>query len=231
MNDLIRKIPYAFFEQKNRPYLEVLFLFKNLLQESTKTLALMDTGADLNLIPFSLGNAIGLQQPEPESTEFQNAGGIGGEISYIQRDCKIYIVDSKSKRMYGFNEVVHWAYPNLETQKKLDELYKEYNNFIKLKGQSIKDTELYRGLELEEQKKSLEIKKIMDKFETTSLLGRPFFNNFEFVQFCQKDRTAEVKCFFVYRIKMSNVVDVKDLSGRTIELKEAKPVLELKSGI
>jgi len=202
MNQFVtRKIPYIFFEQRYRPYLEVLFLSNNLL----------DTGADLNLIPFSLGNAIGLKPPE--TAEFKEAGGIGGNISHIERACRLYVVDSTDKKMYGFDEMVHWAYPDLEIQKKLQDLQDEYKNFTTLKVMAKENTVLFDGLESLEEQKATEIKNIMDKFEITPLLGRPFFSNFEFVQFCQKDRQEEKRCFYVYKIMMSKVTEIRNLAG------------------
>lgn len=169
----------------------------------------MDTGADFNLIPYSLGKAIGLV--EPDSAEFKDAGGVGGNISYIERPCRIYIVDSRNKKMYGFDEVVHWAYPNLETQKLFNSLIEEWEKNEILRKQTITGTSLHQHFESEQERIRSEIKKLADRFEVSSLLGRPFFNNFEFVQFCQKEREEEKKCFFVYKILPLKIVEEKNI--------------------
>ncbi len=211
-NNLIsihRKVPYVLFENKHRPYLEVLFLNNSLLKISSKTFALMDTGADFNLVPYSLGKAIGLTEPDP--TEFKDAGGVGGNISYIERPCRIYIVDSHNKKMYGFDEIVHWVYPNLETQKRLNALIKDWVENEALGKQTIIGTPLRQHFESQQEQIRSEIKKITDRFEVSSLLGRPFFNNFEFVQFCQKEREEEKRCFFVYKILPAKIVEEKGI--------------------
>ena len=173
-----KKVPYTLFEQRHRPYLEVLFLNNVLLKSSSKTLALMDTGADSNLIPYSLGKAIGLEKPKPE--EFKDIGGVGGSISYIVRPCRICIIDPQNKRMYCFDEIIYWAYPNLEIQKYLEMLLKEHNESASFQEEAKIETRLYNYFDSQRKQRFLEIKKTMDKFENSSLLGRPFFNNFCF---------------------------------------------------
>jgi len=206
---MVHKIPYTQFYGKHRPYLEVLFFNKSILKESSKTFGLIDSGADHNVIPFSLGIALGFQ--EPKNDEFQDAGGVGGNISLIRRDCVIYIVSQKDKVMYGFNEEVYWAYPNLSVQVQLKKLREEYTNMLSLQRDTIPATSLHQYFKGLIDAKVSEINTITDKFEPGVLLGRPFFNNFDFIQFFHKDKTQEDRCFFNFPISQTKIVDTKKI--------------------
>ena len=44
--------------------------------------------------------------------------------------------------------------------------------------------------------------------KTGILLGRPFFDNFDFIQFCHKNRYREDKCFFNYKVAKGKAIDI-----------------------
>ncbi|MBI2047917.1 MAG: hypothetical protein HYT27_02145 [Parcubacteria group bacterium] len=212
---MICKVPYTELGGRYRPYLEVVFSNLALLKSSSRTLGMVDSGADHTVIPFSIGRAIGLADPtEPE--KLASVSGVGGDLSYIERPCRIYVADRKQNVVYGFNETVWWIYPDPETQKQQDIFVKQYQELRSFREQSIPGTKLHLHFEKQMQQTINELKKIGNRLETDVLLGRPFFDNFYFIQFCHKDRNRENLCFFNYKIipgKMFETLPIMQVSS------------------
>lgn len=198
-------MPYTSVGGRYRPYLEVIFSNESTKKSSNKTFAMLDSGADHTVIPYSLGVLMELEQPTEEE-RLNLVCGVGGNLSYIERKCKIYINNPSKKEIYGFDETVWWIYPNETTKKEQEDLIQNFKNYQGLQAQCIKDTELYShfGEKIQETIDSLNL--ISGRLEVEVLLGRCFFNNFEFIQFCHKDRIKEEKCFFNYKVDSKKVI-------------------------
>lgn len=204
------KVPYLPFLGRHRPYLEILLTNTAARTVSNKTFGLVDSGADQTVIPYSLGTQLKLDPPTAQEI-IDNAGGVGGTISYIKRRCKVYLIDSVHKKLYGFTETICWTYPDRETQKQLDELVNKYSEANKFLNQSLTGSDLAKHFEDQKASIAQDYTSVLNRFETDVLLGRPFFDNFEFIQFCHKDRDREEKCFFNYRINSKKIVNQVDL--------------------
>lgn len=207
---LFHRFTYTLYLGKHRPYLEIEFVNPELLEgKGNRTLALLDSGADHTVIPFSLGQA--LQLKPPESQEYESASGVGGNISLISRRCRFYIVCRVHKKLYGFDERVMWAYPDLVTQDQLKELIDSYKLNQELRDEAIGGTRLRRYFEQKIQSDRDSLKKLMDKFETGALLGRPFFSNFNNLQIFQRSREVEDVCFVTFKLLKDKIVDIKPM--------------------
>lgn len=206
------KAPYTIIGGKHRPYLEVVFNNKKNNKNSSKTFALVDSGADHTVIPFSLGTSIGLQKPTEEE-KLASVGGVGGNLSYIERECNLYMVNRLKNEIYVFKETVWWIYPDDSTQKRQAELLESYKSLSGLKSQCYSGTELHTHFENQMKGVMREIIDINNKLDTSVLLGRPFFDNFDFIQFCHKDREMEEKCFFNYKVTKGKPVEIIPLQS------------------
>lgn len=202
---MFSRVPYTNFNWRHRPYLEVLFFNPALNKVSQKTLALVDSGADHTVIPYSIGSYIALENPTGEE-RLANVSGVGGNLSYIERNCHIYLYNRFKNEIYTFNETVWWIYPDNETQKRTRELFDNYRGLENLKRQCIRDTDLMKYFESEMKKVIADITTINNKLEVNVLLGRPFFDNFDFVQFFHKDRQREDICSFNYKVKAHKII-------------------------
>ena len=213
---MVSKLPYTKFDGRYRPYLTTIFRYDK--KVSPVTFALVDSGADFTVIPYSIGRHIGL--PEPSSAEkTQNASGVGGNISYLERNCDVCIADWTSNQVYVFKEKVYWVYPDADTQSKLVGLLSDYKEYENLKNQCIVGSNLEKYFNDQmDQTKGL-IVSMNNKFETGVLIGRPFFNNFEYIQFCQKDRDEENKCFFNYKVLDKKLIKIIPLQSVSSERK------------
>lgn len=206
------KVPYTAIGGKHRPYLEVIFSNKLLNKDSNKTLAMVDSGADHTVIPYSIGVLIGLTEPT-ESEKLASVSGVGGNLSYIVRKCQINVINKQKNEIYGFDETVWWIYPDAETQKQQNDLIKKFQDLQKLQNQCFPNTELHSHFNVQMQQTIQDITKIGNRLETSVLLGRPFFDNFEFIQFFHKDRNKEDKCFFNYKTIESKIVETLPINS------------------
>ena len=102
--------------------------------------------------------------------------------------------------MYILNETVWWIYPDAIMQAEQKKLAQSYAEFSSLQAQSVPNTNLHHHFEGQKQQVIQDLVKISNRLETGVLLGRPFFDNFEFIQFCHKDRNREDRCFFNYKV-------------------------------
>lgn len=204
------KVPYTEIEGRHRPYLEVVFYNGAMQKNSSKTFGMIDSGADHTVIPYSIGSSIGLAVPT-SAERIASASGVGGNVSYVERVCSIYIANRVQGEIYEFSETVWWVYPDAETQKKRNVLAKNYANlkkFSDIAGGSIKSKARIKKQMNQAIDDWMEIGRSL---ETNVLLGRPFFDNFEFIQFCHKDRNEEDKCFFVYKVKEDKIVSTSKI--------------------
>lgn len=193
------RVPYLDLFGKYRPYLEIFLVNNNPKPNiSNKTLALIDSGADYSVIPYSLGKLIKLS-PITSSDKIMTGKGVSGSTSLLERKCIIYLFNKKENKLYGINETVYWAHPDVETLKVLEDLR---NRYYEMKDYELNQCQLKTKLAKyfqEEQKKILvQYTEIENFFETEVLLGRPFFDNFDFIQFFHRDRAREEKCFLTY---------------------------------
>lgn len=209
------RVPYLDLFGKYRPYLEIFLVNNNPKPNiSNKTLALIDSGADYSVIPYSLGKLIKLP-PITSSDKIMTGKGVSGSTSLLERRCIIYLFNKRENKLYGINETVYWAHPNIETLKVLEDLRNKYYEMKDYElNQCQPKTKLAQYFQ-EEQKKILgQYIEIENFFETDVLLGRPFFDNFDFIQFFHRDRAREEKCFFTYVLsknKKFRVLDLKKL--------------------
>ncbi len=204
------KVPYTEIGGRHRPYLEVVFSNPDNSTVSNKTFAMVDSGADHTIIPFSLGSSIGLSVP-PEEERLASISGVGGDLSYIERRCRIYLANKLTDKVYSFDETVWWIYPDAQMQAEQRSLVKNFEDLEKLRLQSVPGTELHTFFEGEKKKVIDNLLKILNRLETGTLLGRPFFDNFEFIQFCNRDRHREDRCYFNYKVAKGKPAEIKPL--------------------
>jgi len=210
---MLAKVFYTNIGGKHRPYLEVFFVNSKIGKTSSKTFAMVDSGADHTIIPYSIGNSIAFEKPTEEEKPSIVRGVGGGSISYLERLCKIFLVNRSKNKIYVFNETVWWVYPNEEIQKEQNKLIEEYVQYQSLKSQSREKTDLEDYFSDRMETVITKLKQLQIKLEPNILLGRPFFDNFDFIQFCHKDRSKEDKCFFNYRVTKGKPSGIINLSG------------------
>lgn len=104
------KVDYAYFNREYGPYLRVFFYSPSEGKKSPETLAILDSGSNKIIIPFSMGRTINLKHPE-SLEEFDHIHGVGGAISFVEKPCIIYLVDKECGEMYGFWINVAWEHP------------------------------------------------------------------------------------------------------------------------
>lgn len=210
MNTLPIKAYYLPILGKYRPYLEVCLSNPKAKTVSNRSLGLLDSGADQTQIPYSLG--IELKLDYPTDTEvIKNAGGIGGTISYITRKCNVSFVDRKRNKLYTVEEQILWTYPDKVTQTKLAGMVGQHSQLTELEKQCIAGSDLEKYFITQKKALATEYKSILDRYETSLLLGRPFFYNFEFLQFFYRNPNREDTCFFVYKINPKKIIGELDL--------------------
>jgi len=202
------KVFYSKINGKYRPYLELVFKNNGTGKESQRVFAMVDSGADHTVIPFSLGSFIGFNAPT-EQEVLASVSGVGGNLSYLERRCQIQLFDNTNKEIITFDETVWWIYPDDQARLQIKQLFEKYQNFERLKGQCIPETDLNNYFGLEMRNVINEINTINNRFESMILLGRPFFNNFEYVKFCHKDRDNEEQCYFTYKLLENKVIEKK----------------------
>jgi len=202
----IYKVPYTYsdFDTKNRPYLEIIIFNTLKSKGSSKIFAIVDSGADQIVVPFSVGKDIELENPEPD--EFKKFHSVGERVSFINKYSRIYLVNRTDKKMYGFDESIAWAHPNPDTQKKMEEIIKDYRNSKELLIQE-KNPRTIDYFKEKIATREAELKAINDSFEVITLLGRPFFDNFKYIKFYKENN----KDFFDYEIINSKIVDVREI--------------------
>ncbi len=203
---MLSKVPYTSVAGKHRPYLEVFFTDILVKKLSTKTFAMVDSGADHTVLSFSLGQQIGLEPPSDQEI-LANMAGVGGSLSYIERKCRIYIADKHNNLYYGFDETVWWIYPDKAMIEETTRLLNSKLEFENLQKQCIPDTPLYKHFQNQIDITNASYATISAKLEGMLLLGRNFFNNFDFIQFLQKDKMNEEKCSFNYKVAKGKIVD------------------------
>jgi len=190
---MYRKIAYTYLGGFYRPYIQTIF-YNRSANKAERTLALIDSGADNILIPHTLGLRIGLMPPKPE--ELKPVGGIGGLLPYTERECKIAIDNQDSTKIYIFKHIVNWIYPTPTDQQKIHQLLNLIQVLQKLLENPVNKVNYLLKREMDNTNKALS--NLLNIYETTTLLGRPFFTNFEFINFCQRDRGS--RCRFNYKI-------------------------------
>jgi hypothetical protein len=158
-------------------------------------------------MPFSIGKLIGLSDPSSEEV-LSNIGGVGGNVGIITRDCVISLINRSLNKTYTFNEKVWWVYPDEETKQQQNNLIEKIQALRTLQSQSISGTDLYSYFELEIDRIISVLAGINNRLEPGVLLGRPFFNNFEFIQFFHKDRENEDRCFLNYKVARQKPISV-----------------------
>lgn len=204
------RVPYTDIGGRHRPYLEVVFSDETRGKHSNKTFAMVDSGADHTVIPYSLGSAIGLAAPT-EAEQLANVSGVGGNLSYIERKCHIYLANRATNKVYVFKETVWWIHPDAATLAQQQQLIQTFGSFANLQTQTIPSTELHVHFENEKLRVIGELTKISNRLETSVLLGRPFFDNFEFIQFFHRDRSREDKASFNYKVANKKPVEIVPL--------------------
>jgi len=212
---MFARVPYTSIAGRHRPYLEVVFNNSINNTYSSKTFAMVDSGADHTVIPYSIGLAIGLAEPTEEE-KVAAVSGIGGNLSYIKRDCRIHLANRTKNEIYTFQETVWWIYPDEATKILQSELIKKHQEFNRFKGMSFPDTELHQYFQEQMSKTENELNDVNNRLEVNVLLGRPFFDNFEFIQFFHKDRNKEDKCYFNYKVAPGKIVETVPIPSQQI---------------
>jgi hypothetical protein len=189
-----------------------VFFYNN--KTSPKHFCLLDSGADHTLIPFSLGKDIGFS-PKGTDEKLNLVSGISGSQSFLVRNCRVYISDVKKKMVYGFDESVWWIYPDDEMLKKEKNILDEYKFLQDIESQSKPGTTLSTVLKKRMYDAYLNLINLNSTLDTGVLLGRTFFNNFMYIQFCQRDRDQENSCFYVYQLNDKMVTHKFAVSSTT----------------
>jgi len=192
------RVPYTdpVNNSKYRPYLEVVFCRGKL---EYQTFGLIDSGADVVSIPFSVGRNIGLSVPTTDN-EIKPLCGIGGSSTYVERDCHIFLPHHKLGGRWEFIEKVCWLYPCANVLKKLKELEEKYSRFYEI-SQTAPDPQYQKAIQQIMKDYLHEYRDLSNIYESGVLLGRSFFNNFNFIQFCHRSNKDESKCFFGYSVR------------------------------
>lgn len=196
---MLKKVLYTKLSQKSpyKPYLKMLFS-SSATKIITSRLALVDSGADRTLIPYSLGKKIEL--PAASDNEITKAGGISGFLYTVDRACEMGLLSSDNSKIFVFNTKVAWAHPLEKELKELDGLY-TIHRILRAKNAGASELKA-----IGEQ-----IVNIQMKYEKNILLGRNFFKNFDFLQFIEKSRGDASK--FVYRIKEENITETVKITS------------------
>jgi hypothetical protein len=208
------KVFYTFDKGRHRPYLEIIVanyipnsLFVSANQMSPRILGLVDSGADHTLLPYSIGKSIGLLEQQEEESPI-DVGGVGGNINCLERKCVIYIANKLKKEVYRFAETVWWKVPTASVKEDLEKLTKDFSENENLLQQSKEGTELHDHFRSRMEVIRRQVSAINATLEGDPLIGRPFFDNFEFIQFNHNDRQHEEKCFFNYKVKKSKIMEL-----------------------
>ncbi len=212
----VASIPYTQVPPSSgfKPYLEIVYFYNNSF--SPKTFGLMDSGADVNVLPYSVGKSINLPDKTEieEIEELKQLSGVGGGVSILERKCKVFIFNDG--KAHGFEELVWWVYPDQQLIDAQNKLVGEIAMLRKHKSETVVGTDLEKYFELEISGRVQQIISMNNVLEPGILLGRPFFNNFNFVQFCQRDKAEEEKCVFNYEIRKKAIKDTVDLKKTTV---------------
>lgn len=198
---MLKKVAYSQLAPNapHRPYLQLLF--NNPKTHIIKSnLALVDSGADSTLIPYSLGVELGFSPAS--DLELQISNGVSGSIHTVKRDCTLALISSDNKKIFEFETEVSWAHPLEAERKKLEDLAKTYAD---LKNKNIPSTDPKMISTIEDYGK------IALFYETNILLGRNFFVNFDFLQFVEKEDGSKSK--FIYKVRRSKI-------SKTIQLNQ-----------
>lgn len=155
------------------------------------------------MIPFSMGVTLGFS--EPNEAEFLSASGIGGDLSYIERKCHVFLSNVESNEWVGFEHEVSWSYPSPLVQKEVTDLIEQHENYKKMEQEAKMGTNLIKYIQSKKQETFAKVKKRMDLYETPVLLGRDFFHNFEFMQFIQKGKDRETQSAIHYSLRSRSI--------------------------
>lgn len=199
---MLKKIKYSRIQKRGlfRPYLQVYFYNPKTKKLSSANLALVDSGADMILIPYYLGLQLGFERAK--DVELLKGDGVAGSLYTVRRFCQICLTNSNNSKVFVFKSEVSWAHPN---SFELNMLNFNINRLEILKSK--KDT-----TELEKKtidSSTLIVNSILRKYGTNVLLGREFFTNFDFVQFVEKKRGDSSK--FIYKVRQSEIIDSVNL--------------------
>ncbi len=106
------------------------------VEQSVGVSMLLDSGADLSLIPYSVGKAIGLELDMENRSEVQGIGE--GSIPYILSQLKIKIGDVETSVRVGWAliEEVPLILGRLDVFQQFSAEFREFENKIILKHQS-----------------------------------------------------------------------------------------------
>jgi hypothetical protein len=146
-----------------------------------------------------MGNQLKLT-PASNDNEIEGASGVAGETTYLVRNCEIFLFNRRNKKMYMYQDVVWWIYPNSKAQEHITYLATRVATLKNLKNQCKTDTDLSRYFDEEIVKAENAYKNAINVYETDVLIGRPFLDNFDYVQFFHRDRAKEDECFFKYKL-------------------------------
>jgi hypothetical protein len=213
--DHFSKVFYTEDKGRHRPYIDIAFSNAPPGQVpdaadyliSPKAFGLIDSGADHTAIPFSIGKSIGLA-PLQEGEKTIIVSGIGGSIHCVERACTIFMANNLKREIYKFDETVWWKVPSEEIEQTLKGLTEKLNANIEPQKQALADTNLFKHFQVQIDQIKGEIIAINSTLEGGVLVGRPFFNNFEFIQFNHNDRENEHKCFFNYKVKKKKIAQI-----------------------
>lgn len=208
INQRVVKVPYINPSARYRPYMEIVFGNSKTSTVSSQTLGLVDSGADQISIPYSLGKQLQLDPPA-ENEEIKYLGGVSGSISYLERTCQLFLVDRASSNLYRFEEPVLWLHPDRKVLEQLAQLETQNSQLLKIKNeQTVPNSNLEKYFEENIQQLGQQSIELLKFYESEVLLGRTFFDNFEFIQFFHRDRNKEEECFFNYRLSKTKIGQV-----------------------
>jgi len=178
----IYRVRYSSINRDRGPYVMVRFYY-NKDENFQEEFAILDSASNNIIIPFSLGRIMNFSHPKSKS-DFKTVAGVEGkELPCVEQTCRIFLVHKKQRKIYRFYETVLWLHPYFEDFKRIKWLENEN-----------KKTRIIR----EKEKQEKEIKEITGSFDRSGIiLGRSFFNNFEYIKFEQKKNDG----YFYYKIK------------------------------
>ncbi|MDP3953907.1 MAG: hypothetical protein Q8Q06_00640 [bacterium] len=200
------KVNYAYFNREYGPYLRVFFYNPKDGKRSVENLAILDSGSNNIIIPFSIGRAINLNNPE-SLEDFKRAHGVGGAVSFVEKPCVVYLINEELGEMYGFWDNVVWEHPpEVDFIEKIEKIERSVGRkkalIEKMEKENKGDSRLVSIYKKAIGQKNNKIKELTDRFEKSGvILGRSFLNNFEYVKFHQRGSNGH----FLYKIKESKI--------------------------
>lgn len=205
------KVSYIEQGEHHRAYLKVIVSNTERSLSSPYLLGQVDSGADYSLLPYWVGKLLGFEEIK-HGEEFTVIRGVGGDINCVERECYMQIDNPLTNEAYQFKETVMWKVPSSEIKEKQAKLISQIKEKFNQLGDSKTGTSLWENFKKELEDLNQQLSAINESLEGDTLIGMPFFDNFEYIKFVHEDRKKEDKCYFTYQVKEIKIVSKLSLT-------------------